>query len=108
MLDFKERKKYKMEKLIIKTNAGNFAIECETIATDYATYYSDKDEDTTFEEEYNNIKDDLTELLDWFNNNMDYNELLRKGQLVKVSDDIDIDIDRLIMDAMNRDNYTWS
>ena len=47
-------------------------IPAERIAENRARYYSDRDEDTTFQEEFDYTMGENSELLDWAPNNMDW------------------------------------
>ena len=51
-----------------------FEIDVHEIADDRAKYYAERDEDTTYEEEYQFLCEDNMEVTDWLFNNMDWYE----------------------------------
>jgi len=65
-----------MKILRIQYNSGAvWAIPANIIADDRAKYYSKRDPDTTYQEEYDFCIDDEYELWDWFRGNMNWTEI---------------------------------
>lgn len=76
-------------------------VPATTIAKDRATYYAEKDPDTTYDKEYKFTMEDNMELTDWFLNNMNWEDVAEEAKLVKnpevpehpdLGDDFDYDV----------------
>lgn len=52
-----------------------YSLPAKVVASHRAKYYSDTDEDTSFEEEFDFAINDKYTLLDWMQNNMDYEDI---------------------------------
>lgn len=65
-----------MKKVIqIKTDCNRmFNVDASEIAENRSRYYSERDDDTTYQEEYDYIINDDSEMIDWMQNNMDWYE----------------------------------
>lgn len=76
-----------MKKLEVKWQGFVWHIDADAVADARASYYADKDPDTTYQEEYDFTYGDNEELLDWYNNNMNYEDVPEdKKRLVKAPD----------------------
>lgn len=65
-----------MKQLVITFRNGEIkAIPVELIAKDRAKYYSERDETTSYKEEFDFAMQDETEIIDWFTNNMDWKDV---------------------------------
>jgi len=63
------------KKLNLTTTCGrNFTIDVHEIADARATYYVERDKDTTYDEEYSFLCEDDFEVTDWLFNQMDWYE----------------------------------
>jgi hypothetical protein len=72
-----------MEKFIRIYDSGYvWHVPLEAIAAHRAKYYAARDKDTTYDEEFNFVMDDEHEGIDWFLNNMDYEDVERDARLV--------------------------
>lgn len=61
--------------IILETEEGrSFKIAVDEIANNRATYYAERNSDTTYQEEYDFTYDDNSESYDWLMNNMDWYE----------------------------------
>lgn len=60
-----------------------FKIPAEVIADSFAQYYSDKDEDRSYEDEYNFAMEDPYQLHDWLMNNMNWEDVEDEAELVR-------------------------
>jgi hypothetical protein len=52
------------------------------VATHRARHYAERDKDTTFDDEYQFVMDDHAEGLDWFLNNMDWDDVADVSAMV--------------------------
>lgn len=69
--------KKKVKKVFIKLEDGRtYSILAHAVAHDRATYYAEKDTDTTYQDEYDYVMSDDgdDELFDWLWNNMNWYE----------------------------------
>jgi hypothetical protein len=57
-------------------------VPAEVIAKNRATYYAERDKDTTYDEEFKFTMGDDYELKDWFYNNMDWSDVASEAKLV--------------------------
>lgn len=57
-------------------------VPLEAIAKHRAKYYAERDKDTTFEDEFEFVMRDDLEALDWFQNNMDFEDVASDARLV--------------------------
>jgi uridine kinase len=57
-------------------------VPLSVIAEDRAKYYAKRDRDTTYLDEYNYCMEDHHEALDWFLNNMDFEDVASDATLV--------------------------
>jgi len=74
-----------MSKFIEITDRGNvWRIPLEVIADNRAKYYAERDSDTTYEEEFKYVMGDGFEGLDWYQNNMDFEDIADKAKQVAV------------------------
>lgn len=65
----------KVKKIFLKLDDGRiYSIPAHVIAHNRATYYAQKDKDTTYQEEYDFAMRDSYELNDWLWNNMNWYE----------------------------------
>jgi hypothetical protein len=60
-----------------------WALPKEVVAHNRALYYSKKDPDTTYKEEFDYVMRDDYEAIDWFRNNMDPEDVLDQFILVQ-------------------------
>lgn len=58
-------------------------VPLETIAKHRADYYAERDQDTTFQAEYDYVMEDPHEGLDWFLNNMDFKDVEKDAKFVR-------------------------
>lgn len=56
-------------------------VPAEAIAKNRATYYAERDKDTTYDDEFNFTMSDDFELRDWFFNNMDWDDVKGAAKL---------------------------
>lgn len=56
-------------------NGAEWRIPLEIVADNRATYYTNRDKDTTYEEEYRFVMTDHYEGIDWFFNQMNWDEV---------------------------------
>ena len=93
-----------MKRVLEITKQGYvFHVDAHAVAHDRATYYAEKDKDTTYQDEYNFTMGDDYELSDWYQNNMgwgkipsDQKKMVKSPPPVSSPDDIedaDEDID---------------
>ncbi len=52
----------------------HFQIDAHEVIHDRSSYYAERDKDTTYEEEYEFLDGDHSEITDWLFNNMDWYE----------------------------------
>lgn len=57
-------------------------IPLEVIAADRAKYYAERDKDTTYQDEFYYVMDDECEGIDWFENNMNWEDVAKEAKLV--------------------------
>jgi hypothetical protein len=69
---------------VLRIDDGGYVWEvpAEVIAKNRATYYAERDKDTTYDEEFNFTMGDDFELRDWFFNNMDWSDVKDATKLV--------------------------
>jgi hypothetical protein len=72
-MGYKMRRHDKKIKLNTTENRS-FTIDLDEVACDRATYYSERDTDTSWQEEYDYTYDDPFEPFDWLMNNMNWDE----------------------------------
>lgn len=73
-----------MSKVLEINDAGYiWHVPLETIADNRAKYYAERDDDTTYDEEFSFVMEDGWEGIDWFLNNMDFADIADKAKLVK-------------------------
>lgn len=73
-----------MAKFIQIDDAGFvWEVPLEAVAKHRATYYAAHDRDTTFQEEFDFVMGDEYEGLDWFHNNMDFEDIEADAKFVK-------------------------
>jgi hypothetical protein len=60
-----------------------YIIPVSVIADIRAKYYTEKDSDTTYEDEFNHVMEDDYEAIDWYRNNMNPDEVLDHVRLIK-------------------------
>jgi hypothetical protein len=60
-----------------------WAIDGHVVAHNRATYYAEKDPDTTYEDEYKFTMGDEFELTDWASNNMNWDDVKHTARQVK-------------------------
>lgn len=65
------------------TNGAVWGIPLATVADNRATYYAEKDKDTTYQEEYDYVMSDDYEGLDWFLNNMNWVDVMMDAYEIK-------------------------
>lgn len=58
-------------------------VPVDIIASHRATYYADKDEDTTYQEEFEYVVDNDYEAIDWMQNNMDWEDYRDGAELIE-------------------------
>lgn len=63
-----------------------WAVPLSAIADHRAKYYAERDEDTTYQEEFDFVMEDDFEGIDWFANNMDWSDVADKATLIKSPD----------------------
>lgn len=70
---------------VIRINDSGYIwdVPLEVIANHRAEYYAKRDKDTTFQEEFDYVMGDDYEGLDWFLNNMDYEDVEGDAKLVQ-------------------------
>lgn len=72
-----------MPKVIEISDSGYvWHVPMEAIAKKRAEYYAKRDPDTTFEAEFEFVMEDDFEGLDWFQNNMDFEDIAADARLV--------------------------
>lgn len=72
-----------MPKIIEISDSGFiWHVPLEAIATHRAEYYAARDKDTTFDAEFEFVMGDDFEGLDWFKNNMDFEDIAADARLV--------------------------
>lgn len=54
---------------------GIWTVPISVIAKNRAEHYAKTDPDTTYQEEYEFVMEDTDEAIDWFRNNMDWDDL---------------------------------
>lgn len=63
------------KKIILKTQSNRtFQIDAHEVIHNRSKYYADRDPDTIYDEEYEYLLDDESEVFDWLFNNMDWYE----------------------------------
>lgn len=73
-----------MSKVIsIESRGYIWHIPLEMIADNRAKYYAERDQDTTYQDEFDYVMEDAFEGLDWFRNNMDFADVAEKARLVE-------------------------
>lgn len=60
-----------------------FRIPSEIVADDRAEYYSDRDDNTNYEDEYKYSIQNAFELYDWVKNNMNWEDVKDEAELVE-------------------------
>ena len=68
--------------IIIKDRGYVWHVPASAVAANRARYYADRDEDTTYEDEFLYAMEDKVEVIDWFMNNMDFSDVADKAVLV--------------------------
>lgn len=77
-----------MEKMIqVEDNGYVWRFPLKIVARNRAAYYEQRDEDTTFQEEYDLVMGDEFEGIDWFQNNMDWEDVSDHAVLVMRPDE---------------------
>lgn len=72
-----------MTKTIRIFDAGHvWHVPLEAIAKHRADYYAKNDKDTTFKEEFDFVMSDGDEGVEWFLNNMDFEDVQKEAKLV--------------------------
>lgn len=71
-------------KRIIKITDSEYVwhIPLEAIADNRAKYYAERDSDTTYQAEFDYVMSDDYEGIDWYCNNMDFEDVADKAVLV--------------------------
>lgn len=59
-------------------------VPVHNIADNRSKYYAEKDPDTTYQEEYDYLMGDDSEVVDWYSNNMDFEDIEAFAVLVHV------------------------
>lgn len=67
----------------IEWNGCLWEFPASIVADNRAKYYAEKDKDTTYDEEFKYAMDEDVELIDWFGNNMDWEDVEDKATLVR-------------------------
>ena len=76
-----------MKVLWIKDENGiEWHIEAEAIAKNRASYYAEKYDDTTYDDEFEYTMGDSYDLSDWYFNNMDFADVKASAKRVRVPD----------------------
>ena len=66
-------------------DGSKYDVPAKIIAENRAAYYNERDEDTTYEEEFDYTMEDDGELIDWATNNMDWDEVSDHAVLAGIS-----------------------
>ncbi len=74
-----------MSKKVIEINDGGFVwhVPADAIAKNRAYYYAQREDHDVYQEEYDYTLGDNSELIDWFMNNMDWEDVEEVATLVK-------------------------
>ena len=76
-----------MKKIRITMNDGSkWEVPASVVAKNRATYYTEKDKDVTYQEEYDYTMSEDDELLDWAANNMNWEDVEKSAIRVSVAD----------------------
>ena len=64
-------------KKVIEILKGGFVwhIDLEYVADNRAKYYAEKDKETTYQDEYDFVMEDDYQGIDWYQNNMDFEDV---------------------------------
>ena len=68
-----------------------YLVPAEVIAKSYAKFYSEKREDLTYEEEYENVMNSDRELLDWADSDMHWEDVAEFAEEIDPESDADMD-----------------
>jgi hypothetical protein len=70
---------------VIRINDAGFIwdVPLEHIARHRATHYAARDKDTTFQEEFDYVMSDEYEGLDWFQNNMNFEDIEKDAKFIQ-------------------------
>ncbi len=73
-----------MERLIRVEDTGfAWVVPLSVVADHRAKYYAERDKDTTYQEEFDFVIGDDFEGLDWFANNMDWDDVAEHARLIE-------------------------
>lgn len=82
-------------------NGAVKAIPAYVIARDRALYFSENDETTTYQEEYDFTMENDSEIEDWFFNNMDWKDVEKYAKDVKTGNELDYQTE------LSQNNISW-
>lgn len=71
-----------MKVILIEDSGFVWRVPLAVIAENRAKYYAKRDADTTYEAEFEFVMEDDSEGLDWFLNNMDFEDVEEHAKLI--------------------------
>jgi len=63
-------------------DGSEWEVPASVVADNRAHYYADRDEDTTYDEEFEFAMSDSSEIKDWASNNMEWNDVKEHAKQV--------------------------